>query len=230
MAEQQHEMASQSSTTEAPAGTGKEGIVYLLTNPAMEGYVKIGMTGGTSVQEVKKRMKQLDSTGVPRAFYCEYAALVENYEKVESALHVAFGDYRVRRNREFFEGIDPFRVKAILKLHEKKDVTPDPADMAKDTGKDEVERPSRAENFKFTMAKVPIGAILEWTDDPNITCEVVDENNRVKYGEKESTISGLAKELKNIPSARGSLYWMYEGETLQERREHFERAEASDDS
>ena len=153
MAEQQHEMASQSSTTEAPAGTGKEGIVYLLTNPAMEGYVKIGMTGGTSVQEVKKRMKQLDSTGVPRAFYCEYAALVENYEKVESALHVAFGDYRVRRNREFFEGIDPFRVKAILKLHEKKDVTPDPADMAKDTGKDEVERPSRAENFKFTMAK-----------------------------------------------------------------------------
>ena len=33
MAEQQQEMASQSSTTEASAGTGKEGIVYLLINP-----------------------------------------------------------------------------------------------------------------------------------------------------------------------------------------------------
>ena len=40
MTEQQQEMASQSSTAEAPAGKGKEGIVYLLTNPSMEGYVK----------------------------------------------------------------------------------------------------------------------------------------------------------------------------------------------
>lgn len=228
MAEQQHEMASQSSTTEAPAGTGEEGIVYLLTNLAMNGYVKIGITRGTSVQEVKKRMKQLDSTGVPRAFNCEYAAVVENYAEVEKALHIAFGDYRVRPNREFFEGIDPFRVKAILKLHEKENVTPTSADTA--TGKDEVERPPRAENFKFTMAKVPPGAILEWTDDPSITCEVMDENNHVKYGEVQRTISGLAKELKKNTSARGSLYWMYEGETLQERRERFERAEASDDS
>ena len=114
MAEQQQEMANQSSATEAPAGTGKEGIVYLLTNPAMEGYVKIGKTGGSSVQDVKNRMRTLDSTGVPRAFNCEYAAVVENYEEVEKALHVAFGENRVRPNREFFEGIAPFRIKAVL--------------------------------------------------------------------------------------------------------------------
>ena len=230
MAEQQQEMASQSSTTEASAGTGKEGIVYLLTNPAMEGYVKIGMTGGNSVQDVKNRMKTLDDTGVPRAFNCEYAAVVENYEEVEKALHVAFGDNRVRPNREFFEGITPFRIKAVLKLHEKVDVTPSPTDTAEATGEDEVERPPRVENFKFTMAKVPLGAILEWTDDPSITCKVVDEYNHVEYREKRSTISGLAKDLKGSSSARGSLYWMYEGETLQERRERFEREAAGDDS
>ena len=230
MAEQQQEMANQSSATEASAGTGKEGIVYLLTNPAMEGYVKIGKTGGNSVQNVKNRMRTLDSTGVPRAFNCEYAAVVENYEEVEKALHVAFGENRVRPNREFFEGIAPFRIKAVLKLHERENVTPNPTDTAEDTSEDEVERPPRAENFKFTMANVPVGAILEWADDPSITCKVVDENNHVEYQEKRSTISGLAKDIKGSQSARGSLYWMYEGETLQERRERFEHEAAGEDS
>ena len=217
-------------TTEAPTGMGKEGIVYLLTNPAMEGYVKIGKTGGDSVRDVKKRMKTLDITGVPRAFNCEYAAVVERYEEVENALHVAFGENRVRPNREFFEGIAPFRIKAILKLLEKVDVTPSPADTSEDTSEDEVERPPRAENFKFPMAKVPIGAILKWADDPNITCTVVDQKNHVEYEGKQSTISGLAKDIRKSLSARGSLYWMYEDETLQERRERFEREAADDDS
>ena len=230
MAEQQQEIASQSRTTEVPEGTGKEGIVYLLTNPAMEGYVKIGKTGGSSVQDVKNRMNTLDSTGVPRAFNCEYAAVVENYEEVEKALHVAFGENRVRPKREFFEGIAPFRIKAVLKLHEKVDVTPNPADTAEDTGEDEVERPPRAENFKFTMADVPIGATLKWADDPSITCTVVDQNNHVEYEGTRSTISGLAKDIRGSLSARGSLYWMYEGETLQERRERFELQAAEDDS
>ena len=202
--------------------------MYLLTNPSMEGYVKIGKTGGNSVQDVKNRMRTLDSTGVPRAFNCEYAAVVENYEEVEKALHVAFGENRVRPKREFFEGIAPFRIKAVLKLHEKVDVTPNPAD----TGEDEVERPPRAENFKFTMADVPIGATLEWADDPSITCTVVDQNNQVEYkGEPDTiSISGLARKLKGSVSARGSLYWIYEGETLQERRERFEREAAGDDN
>lgn len=231
MAEQQQEMASQSSTTEEPVSKGKEGIVYLLTNPAMEGYVKIGKTGGNSIQDVKNRMKTLDSTGVPRAFNCEYAAVVENYEEVEKALHVAFGENRVRPKREFFEGIAPFRIKAVLKLHAKEDVTPNPADTTEDTDEEEIERPPRAENFKFTMAKVPRGETLEWADDTSITCKVVDENNQVEYeGEPDPiSISGLAKKLKGSVSARGSLYWIYEGETLQERRERFEREATSDD-
>ena len=92
---------------EQPNNTG---IVYILTNEAMDGYIKIGMTSGDSPKDVQKRMSELDSTGVPRAFQCEYAAVVENYANVEGALHTAFGDYRVRTNREFFEGLAPFRV------------------------------------------------------------------------------------------------------------------------
>ena len=229
MTAQKEKIASQSNT-EAPTGTGKEGIVYLLTNPSMEGYVKIGKTGGNSVQDVKKRMKTLDGSGVPRAFNCEYAAVVESYEEVENALHIAFGENRVRPKREFFEGIAPLRIKAILKLLEKVDVTPSPADTSEDTSEDEVESPPKAENFKFPMAKVPIGATLEWADDPSITCTVLDQKNQVEYKGEPRTISGLAKDLKGWQSAQGSLYWKYEDETLQERRERFEREAAGDDS
>ena len=82
------------------------------------------------------------------------------------------------------------------------------------------------------MAKVPIGATLEWADDPSITCTVVDQKNQVKYeGEPDTiSISGLARKLKGSVSESGPRRWIYEGETLQERRERFEREEANDDS
>ena len=69
-------------------------------------------------------MRQLDSTGVPRAFNCEYAAIVKDPYKIEQALHTAFGDFRVRANREFFENVAPFRVKAVLELFCIREVTP----------------------------------------------------------------------------------------------------------
>ena len=80
----------------------KAGIVYILINPAMENYVKIGKTSGDSADFVVRRMKELNNTSVPLPFECEFAASVDNYEEVEKALHVAFGDYRKNTNREFF--------------------------------------------------------------------------------------------------------------------------------
>ena len=87
------------------------GNIYILINASMPNYVKIGKT----VQRVEERMKSLDSTGVPLPFECFYAARVEDIDFVERQLHDAFGDQRVRKNREFFE-IDPARVAAALRL------------------------------------------------------------------------------------------------------------------
>ena len=47
-----------------------EGIVYVLTNPAMPRMVKIGRTG----REIGARLSDLYTTGVPLPFECEYAA------------------------------------------------------------------------------------------------------------------------------------------------------------
>ena len=61
-----------------------EGIVYILTSPAMPGLVKIGKTSRTSVHD---RLTQLYSTGLPLPFECEYAARVADAGAVEHALH-----------------------------------------------------------------------------------------------------------------------------------------------
>ena len=195
------------------------GIVYVLTNRAMPNFVKVGRTAGDSAKDVLDRMKNLDNTSVPLPFDCEYAAVVDNFNVVEQALLTAFEDRRVR-NREFLENVAQHRVKAILKLVEIADVTPE----AK-TGEQVEADNSPAPPFRFTLAGVPDGATLQWADDPQITCKVVGDKN-VLYKGKSATISGVARELKGWSAAQGSRYWLYQGKTLQEWRDQIERGES----
>ena len=90
-----------------------EGIVYVLTNPAMLGMVKIGKTS----RAMDARLNELYSTGVPLPFECAYAARVSDEGAVERAFHQAFGPYRVNPKREFFK-IEPEQAIALLKLME----------------------------------------------------------------------------------------------------------------
>jgi hypothetical protein len=87
-------------------------VVYVLTNPAMPGLVKIGYT---SQDQANTRIGQLYSTGVPVPFKLEFACKVENPEEVEKALHIAFGPSRINPKREFFS-IEVEQAVAILKL------------------------------------------------------------------------------------------------------------------
>ncbi len=63
------------------------GLVYVLTNPAMPGIVKIGLTTRLKIED---RLKELFTTNVPVPFKCEFACQVDDCSKVESALHKAF--------------------------------------------------------------------------------------------------------------------------------------------
>ena len=75
-------------------------IVYVLTNPAMPGPVKIGMTDR---DDVRPRMSDLYTTGVPLPFECVAAREIEDRAApdIEAALHTAFGPNRVNASREF---------------------------------------------------------------------------------------------------------------------------------
>ena len=206
------------------------GIVYVFSNVAMPGYIKIGYISGNTAKDVQDRMRQLDSAEVPRAFDCEYAAVVSNCAQVEKAIHIAFGDFRVRQNREFFEGVEPFRVKAILQLLEIEEVTPSVTKKHKSEAafRDlESEQPTRRrETFTFSMIDVPKGATLEWGDNPEIKCQVANDSTGVVFEGEYYTLTGLASKLKqwkHTPSA--VRYWLYQGETLLQRRDRIDQEE-----
>ena len=64
-----------------------EGIIYVLTNEAMPGYIKIGKT----TTSVEQRILELSrATAVPLPFECPYAARVADMDGAEKALHDAF--------------------------------------------------------------------------------------------------------------------------------------------
>jgi hypothetical protein len=94
-------------------------IVYVLSNPSMHGLLKIGMTDRG---DLKTRMKELYTTGVPLPFDCVYACIVEDNAEVEKTMHEKFSKYRVNTRREFFK-IDAERVIGALKKYEITDIT-----------------------------------------------------------------------------------------------------------
>jgi hypothetical protein len=199
-------------------------IIYVLINEAMPGYVKIGMTNN----ELEGRIRGLDTTSVPLPFECFYAASVCNAREVEQRLHDAFLDHRVRSNREFFE-ISPERVVSALKLAEIENVTPgqDYVESAEDQKALNEARDRRA-MFNFEMVDIPIGATINFVDDENVTATVAQYHGQhtIKFEEELTSPSAAAQKIRQSSyPLQGTLYWMYEGETLDERRRKMERGE-----
>jgi len=193
-------------------------IVYLLTNPTMPDLVKIGRT-----TDLEARLRQLSThSGVPVPFECFYACEVANSVKVEKALHDAFGDHRINSRREFFR-LNPDRAVAILELVAMKDATLT-AEVAEDQAElDALHREqTRREQFRFSMVDIAPGSVLTFSKDELITATVVDDKRINFQGEVTSTSAAATKLLHQIGwslrAVQGPLYWVYEGETLAERR------------
>jgi hypothetical protein len=93
------------------------GIIYILSNPAMPGLIKIGTT-----KNLDDRLGELYNTSVPYPFECVYACQVDDYQSVEKAIHNICDVHRVNSKREFFD-IAPEKVVAVLEQLKAKDVT-----------------------------------------------------------------------------------------------------------
>jgi hypothetical protein len=75
------------------------GFVYLLGNPAMPCYYKIGCTE----RSPHRRAEELsNATCVPQPFQVLLYIEVDDFQKVESRLHIELADFRVNSGREFF--------------------------------------------------------------------------------------------------------------------------------
>lgn len=202
-------------------------FVYVLTNEALPGLIKIGMT----TSPIETRMLQLDTTGVPLPFECYYAARVDDQKRVEKALHEAFGDHRVRKSREFFR-LDPYKAKVILELVAKEEVTPK-SDVVTDADDREAlaQAGKKRPKFTFSMAEVPIGATIVFAKGDGYTATVIDDT-RIDFRGETTSLSGSAtlimQELGYSRVAiQGPAFWLYNGETLIDRRR--EREERDED-
>lgn len=90
------------------------GYVYILTNPSFrEDWVKIGK----SARPVDVRSKELDNTAVPLPFEIYATIRTIKYNEVEKLVHElidSLTDFRIRRNREFFN-VNPQKALEIFK-------------------------------------------------------------------------------------------------------------------
>jgi hypothetical protein len=80
-------------------GESAAGFVYIFSNPAMPGMVKIGLT---AEEAVKRAINLSHSTAIPSDFELIYDELVSDCRVVERLIHERFAQYRVNPRREFF--------------------------------------------------------------------------------------------------------------------------------
>ncbi len=192
------------------------GLVYVLTNPAMPGIVKIGITTRPNIEV---RLKELFTTSVPVPFKCEFACQVEDCSKVESALHKAFRPYRFPQ-REFFK-IEPDQVIPILQLFEKKDITAEiTQEIKENTTPEERDAGEKLEKqrrppFNFTEMGIPIGSYLKFTES-DIEVQITGEK-KVRFNGEDVSLTKVTRDLLKIDySVQPTVYWFYNGKNLRE--------------
>lgn len=192
-----------------------EGIVYILTNEAMPGMVKIGMT---TREEIELRMGELYSTGVPLPFQCEFAGKVVDVKTVEKAFHTAFGPNRVNPSREFFE-IAPEQAIGLLKLLCIEDMTPQV-----ESELDKVDEVSKQAVKSYRKKRPPIdymemgleiGNELQACDYEE-TCQIVSNKKVLFRGEEISLTRATKIILNNEYNVAPGPHWEFKGRRVRD--------------
>ena len=189
--------------------------VYILTNEAMPGIIKIGWTD----KNVEERMKELDKTSTPVPFTCYFAKRVEDPTFVESKLHEAFDEFRIRDNREFFR-MSPDQAKAALEIANGTDVTPKGDVVESESDRVALNKERNRNRFNFDEAGIDAGEILEFKKDPSITAKVLD-NGQIDFRGTRTSLSQSALIIVQEMGYKwnkiaGPQFWMYKGKTLYE--------------
>ena len=204
------------------------GIMYILSNEAMPGLVKIGHA--KTAEGVKSRLSQLYTTGVPVPFKCEFAMQVNDAPKWEQRLHKIFRDARVNSRREFFK-VDPDDLIPLLREGEHgKNVTLAVNTQIKGISRADVNAKKRLEGkqpkrppMRLSDLNIRKGTVLvsRKAGSESEKCKVVDaDKNKVQFRGKvraftEATFIILGEPEWPVTSpAYCSRYWEYRGKSL----------------
>lgn len=197
-------------------------MIYIMTNPAYPGYVKIGATK----RDVESRRQELSKqTGVMFDFeiYATYETRGDlqdkNFHRIIDKLNPTL---RANQKREFYK-MEPEAAFDLLMAI---------AEIAGDTEKvikwaeDSVENEGlkiRKSPFSFSSAGIKKGEYITFTENEDIKVEVADSRH-IEYDGKKTSVSDLAQKLLDLKHpVQGTLYFSYKGETLSDRRERMEK-------
>ena len=190
-------------------------IVYVLTNPAMPGLVKIGRTDNA---DANIRIAQLYTTGVPVPFTLEYACKVSNPDEVEKALHIAFGPQRTNPTREFFN-IEPEQAIAILRLLNTEDATQEVLGQRTEIDAESTQAAAalkaRRPNLNFTEMGIPDGSVLQSVEDDS-TVTVVSPR-KINFRGEEMSLTAATRIMLGLDySVAPGPYWTFNGRSLRD--------------
>ena len=205
-------------------------FIYIMTNPAYPGYVKIGATN-RPVEE--RRVELSGQTGVMFDF--------ETYATYETPTDLTTEGKGKLKDTKLHHLID--KLNPTLRANQKREfykMTPEEAldlltaiaeiagnvDKIVKYAEDDVTDGSKARRspFSFKSAQIPFGSELTFTENDEIKATVYNDR-QVEYNGKVTSVSDLARTLLDLNHpVQGTLYFMYEGETLSDRRRRMEES------
>ena len=210
-------------------------IVYIAVNEVMPNYIKIGKVESPDKDALRTRMRILFASNIPFPFEVFCAYIVPKEKQVEKLLHKGLSKYRVSAKREFFE-INPEEAQSLLKIADYEEISLNDSveemiaegeDNA-EAGREAVQAYKRAKKkrgrINFLELDIPIGAeiYLPLQNDETKTAKILSPTE-IEMDGIPTSISPTARDLLGYSyDINGSLYWMYEGETLHKRRKRME--------
>ena len=215
----------------------KAGVIYILTNPSFPEYVKIGYA-----DDIDKRLQQLNrSECIPFAFrvYATYEVssrlsdlkIHSIIDKLNPHLRSIENFNGKQRVREFYamSPEDAYSIlEAIAEIHGRTDklklvAMDEEQKQAEETAQEiDAEHKERLAPFRFSLCNIQPGEVIEYCNNPEIRCTVVDDK-QVEYQGQKYSLSALAQLLSGSKwSVAGPRYFKYKGEWLNDIRHRLE--------
>ncbi|MBQ1563991.1 GIY-YIG nuclease family protein [Candidatus Saccharibacteria bacterium] len=202
-----------------------EGYVYILVNPVMPGIIKIGFT-----KDIKRRLRDLDTTGVPQPYEPYFSVKTKKYQLLEKVIHRELDkltDSRLRNNREFFK-MDPDVARDLLlnvsQLLDDAEID----DYGNKTAEDAISEDGKVHPMSsrttFEMLGIPVGTVLEPVTEVCPVVKTVDDKNSVCILDtmEIKTISRVVVDAYGTPH-NGFDYYRYNGEVLSKIRQRIDK-------
>jgi hypothetical protein len=199
-------------------------------------YIKIGYA-----HDLEKRLRQLNrSETIPFAFRA-YAIYEVKSELTDKELHKLIDalnpDLRTietfdgkERVKEFY-AMTPEEAYALLECIAKisgttgslKRMKPEGHEILDEKIAEEVREMVRKGPFRFTECGIPIGATIEYVEDPSVTATVIDDR-KIEFQGETTSVSALAQKLKKFDHAvQGTLWFTYKGRRLKDIRDEMNK-------